>query len=203
MSNKLDLSLIKSGDILGVSRKTFHLIPYSIQKLTHSKFNHVGLIVEEEGKLFVIEAMNGIVKTPIEFYSEDTKNYDLVVKRVNPIFYIDEKEYKESISVAIERAYIDIGKGYDFFAIAGLALKCVFKPIFRNFEWSKKYTMFQSKDRLFCSEAISEWFYGTNSRMKHLFIGEKDMNATPQTSTPKDVMKAKVMGDVTGDFELK
>lgn len=213
----LDCTKLKDGDILCVSAKKWNIFTNGIKLLTHSQINHVGLLIKEkeiiqwgtpentqiEDKWYVIEAVGRLVKRPLlETYPPD--KYNLKVVRVRPNVFASRSECEKARRTAVKRAYDDIGKSYDYLHCAGLALKYIFKPIARMISLSKKYTLFESKDKLICSEAVSEWYYGTSSVYnKHLFIGKKDKNAMPETTSPKDVCKAPSVIFVTGQKDLK
>lgn len=198
-----DITKLKDGDILCVSAKKWAPITNGIKLLTHSQVNHVGLLVKEEDGWQVIEAVGGLVKRPLgTTYPLD--KYNLKVVRVRPNIFASRSECDRARKTAVQRAYADIGKKYDWMHCVGLALKYIFKPVGRMIPLSKKYALFESKDKLICSEAVSEWYYGTSSVYnKHIFIGEKDMNATPETTSPKDVCKAPSVIFVTGKKDLK
>lgn len=202
-SDCLDLTKIKGGDILCVSAKKWNIFTNGIKLLTRSQINHVGLLVQEDKDWQVIEAVGELVKRPLlDTYPSD--KYNLKIVRVRPNVFASRSECEKARRIAVERAYADIGKSYDYLHCAGLALKYIFKPLGRMIPFSKKYTLFESKDKLICSEAVSEWYYGTSSVYnKHLFIGKKDKNAMPETTSPKDVCKAPSVIFVTGKKDLK
>ena len=60
-----DLSVIKEGDI--IFQTSLSAQSKAIQSATHSVYSHCGLVLNDSlGKLFVIEAVQPVSKTPLE-----------------------------------------------------------------------------------------------------------------------------------------
>ena len=107
---------LKTGDILFQTNKAQTSFVKAIENVTTSaddlNFSHVGVVVIEEGEIFVLEATMPVVcKTPLEKYLKQAKLVNgkplVVVGRLKPRF-------RKSIPKAIEIMKSLLGKPYDF-----------------------------------------------------------------------------------------
>ena len=107
---------LKTGDILFQTNKAQTSFVKAIENVTTSaddlNFSHVGVVVIEEGEIFVLEATMPVVcKTPLEKYLKQAKLVNgkplVVVGRLKPRF-------RKSIPKAIEIMKSLLGKPYDY-----------------------------------------------------------------------------------------
>lgn len=192
MVYKFNRTLLKSGDKILVHTRGLAPVSFSIRHLTGSFFDHIGQYEEEvDKKGYVIEAVGkGVVRTPIEKYLP--KKYYLKVVRLRPEAFKDPQEYKDGLQTSRERIYAKIGTKYDYWAIAWLGCKYIFKG------WFKKIpiNLFQSREKVFCSELICENDYRISSLYPYLYQGKTRQFC--DTTTPKDIGKAKTVEFITG-----
>lgn len=115
---------LKTGDIIFQSSHSKAAV--AIELATHSKFSHVGIIVKDNGKVYVLEAVQPVSITTFEVFINrgDKKYYE--IKRL--------KNASEKITPALQQMMITKGKelkglNYDY-----------------AFDWSDK--------ELYCSELV-------------------------------------------------
>ena len=125
-SNELSNKKIefKNGDIIFQSSTSGQSL--AIQLATHSKYSHVGIILERKGELFVYEAVQPVKITPLQKFIERGDNQHYVVKRlVN-----SEKLITTDVAQKMKQyGKQHLGKSYDLY-----------------FEWSD--------DKIYCSELV-------------------------------------------------
>lgn len=98
---------LKVGDVILFKTKFSLLSPMSwlssaIRLFTKSNYNHVGLIIESWGELFIIEAVGkGVVIRPAKFVNR--KNNDVLV--LEPLFYFDSKTISKKITQQLGKSY--------------------------------------------------------------------------------------------------
>jgi len=98
----------------------------AIQLATHSKYSHVGIIYNNNNKLFVYEAIQPVKLTPLKQWIDRGENNHYVVKRLKNSEEILTKEVLANMKKIGEKYK---GKNYDIY-----------------FEWSD--------DKIYCSELV-------------------------------------------------
>ena len=117
-------SPIQNGDIIFHTSKSEQ--SQAIQLATRSKYSHMGIIYEEQGKYFVYEAVEPVKLTPLEEWKKRGENGHYIIKRL--------KNAEEVISPAVllnmkEVGQQYLGKSYDVY-----------------FNWSD--------EKIYCSELV-------------------------------------------------
>lgn len=193
----IDKNLLKEGDIICFHTRGFSPISMAIRQLTQSFWNHVGLfVVDIDLKGYVIEALGSVVKTPIETYLGERKHI-LKVVRLRQEAFRDADEYKEGISTAISRIRAKVGAKYDTWAIVWLGFKYIFKGSYKKArEFIPVGNPLQKRDEFFCSELLCEACWDISSLSPFLFQG--NTMQTCDTTTPKDISKAKTVEFICG-----
>ena len=193
----IDINLIKSGDKLLVHSKGFSPISFAIREITQSYWNHIGQIIKEDSRWYVIEALfKGVAKTPLDKYWA-SKKYDLKVIRLKEISFKDIIEYKQGIKLSNSRMNQKIGKKYDFWAIVFIGIKYFFTGYYRKVrKHIPARNLFQSRQKFFCSEAVCEADYNISSLHSYLYKGKT--NSICSTTTPKDISKSSHVDFITG-----
>ena len=132
---------LKTGDILFQTNKARTSFVKAIENVTTSlddlNFSHVGVVLVEDGQVFVLEATQpNVCKTPLAKFLKQAKSVDgnpvVVVGRLKP-------KYQKSIPRAIEILKSFLGKPYDY----------VFLP---------------DNDKYYCSEIIYLAFLRPNGK---------------------------------------
>lgn len=114
----------RSGDLIFQISQSSQCI--AVQKATKSVYSHCGIIYEEGGKLYVYEAIQPVVLTPLDKWISRGKNGHHVVKRLKNA---DKVLTNENITKMKEVGMTFYDKSYDL-----------------TFEWSD--------DKMYCSELI-------------------------------------------------
>jgi len=190
----IEQSLIKSGDIVLFHNGSFSIFSSAIRLLTHSYWNHCGMIVEENGEFFVIEALGKVEKTSLSKYINN-KNIDIKIIRLKEEAFKDKKEYDAGIHIAIERIKKSIGAKYDVFAIVYLGMVYGLQIIGRIIP--KSWNPFEQRSKFFCSELLCVICYNISSKNPYLFQGKTKQKCG--TTTPRDIAKSVNTGYVTGN----
>lgn len=132
---------LKTGDILFQTNKAQTSFVKAIENVTASlddlNFSHVGVVVVEDGEVFVLEATMPVVcKTPLEKYFKQSKQVD-----GNPLVVVGrlKRRFWKSIPRAINTMKSLLGKPYDY----------VFLP---------------DNDKYYCSEIIYLAFLRRNGK---------------------------------------
>ena len=115
---------IQNGDIIFQTSKSSQ--SKAIQLATNSKYSHMGIIYENDGKYFVYEAVQPVKLTPIADWISRGENKHYVVKRLKNSEDLLTPETLKQMRIMGERFN---GKSYDIY-----------------FEWSD--------DRIYCSELV-------------------------------------------------
>ncbi|PCJ79685.1 MAG: peptidoglycan peptidase [Flavobacteriales bacterium] len=115
---------LQNGDIIFQTSKSSQ--SKAIQLATGSKYSHMGIIYENNGKLFVYEAVQPVKLTPLTEWINRGENRHYVVKRLRNA---DEVLTQETINNMKSIGEKFNGKNYDIY-----------------FEWSD--------DRIYCSELV-------------------------------------------------
>lgn len=132
---------LKTGDLLFQANKAKTSFVKAIENVTTSlddlSFSHVGIVLVEDGQVFVLEATQpDVCKTSLEKFFKQAKSVDggpiVVVGRLKP-------KYQKSIPRAIEILKSFLGKPYDY----------VFLP---------------DNDKYYCSEIIYLAFLRSNGK---------------------------------------
>ena len=71
---------LRDGDIIFQTSQSSQ--SEAVQRATHSKYSHMGLILTREGKPFVFEAVNPVRFTPLKSWIQRGKGAHYVVKRL-------------------------------------------------------------------------------------------------------------------------
>lgn len=114
----------KVGDILFQSSESRQ--SKAIELATHSKFSHVAMIVEKDGKLVVVEALQPVKYTPIEDWIKQGKESKFTQCRLKDADKVLTTEVKQKMR---KLAKANVGKNYDLY-----------------FEWSD--------EKMYCSELV-------------------------------------------------
>ena len=115
---------LKNGDIIFQTSKSSQ--SKAIQLATNSKYSHMGIIYENDGKYFVYEAVQPVKLTPLQEWINRGENGHYVVKRLANSDIILTDEVITEMKIYGERF---TGKSYDIY-----------------FEWSD--------DKIYCSELV-------------------------------------------------
>ena len=137
--SKLDESKLRDGDI--IFQTSLSNQSEAIQSATHSKYSHCGIIFHQNNELFVLEAVQPVMKTELKTWIKRGKDQKYVVKRLKN----SEKILSQNALAKMRKAGLAmIGKNYDL-----------------TFEWSDK--------RIYCSELIWKIYYaGTGLKVGRL-----------------------------------
>ncbi len=105
-------SKLQEGDFL-FQDITDSSLSESIRKATSGndefQISHLGIVVIENEKYFIIEAYDSVQKIPLETFLQRSRQYN----KPNVIVGRLKKEYQKFIPKAIERAHKLLGKAYD------------------------------------------------------------------------------------------
>jgi len=115
---------IKNGDIIFQTSRSSQ--SKAIQIATHSKYSHMGIIYENDGKYFVYEAVQPVKLTPLKEWIDRGENGHYVVKRLKNA---DEILTPETLTKMKQIGEKFKGKPYDIY-----------------FEWTD--------DKIYCSELV-------------------------------------------------
>ena len=115
---------IKNGDIIFQTSQSNQ--SKAIQLATNSKYSHMGIIYENDGKYFVYEAVQPVKLTPLQQWIRRGKNGHYVIKR---LANADKVLTKTTLSKMKQIGERFKGKSYDIY-----------------FEWSD--------DKIYCSELV-------------------------------------------------
>lgn len=115
---------IQNGDIIFQTSKSSQ--SKAIQLATNSKYSHMGIIYENEGRFFVYEAVQPVQLTPLKAWINRGKDGHYVIKRLENADEILTKEVLARMKRTAEKFK---GKPYDIY-----------------FEWSD--------DKVYCSELV-------------------------------------------------
>jgi len=115
---------LQTGDIIFQSSRSGQ--SYAVQLATHSKYSHVGMIVQLSAGTYVSEAVQPVKYTPLENWIGHGDGRHYVVKRLKPTVHKITPEEAEKLVSACNKHK---GKNYDLY-----------------FEWSD--------DNIYCSELI-------------------------------------------------
>tara|TARA_B100000963_G_C22598557_1_gene659106 strand:- start:771 stop:1478 length:708 start_codon:yes stop_codon:yes gene_type:complete len=116
--------LVQNGDIIFQTSTSPQSL--AIQKVTNSKYSHMGIIYVEGDYYYVYEAINKVKKTNLRDWIERGENSDCVVKRIKNAKNILSKSNLLKIKKIGEKY---LGKNYD-----------------SHFEWSN--------EKMYCSELV-------------------------------------------------
>ena len=117
-------SIFQNGDIIFQSSQSNQ--SKAIQLATNSKYSHMGIIYNENGQLYVYEAVGPVKLTPIKEWIKRGKNSEYVVKRLRNADEILNPEVLQKMKRIGEKYK---GKPYDIY-----------------FQWSD--------DKIYCSELV-------------------------------------------------
>lgn len=202
----IDITKIKSGDLLLVHTKGFQPISWAIRKLTGSYWNHVGTLImsgtvlTKDGLKCVYEIIEsigrGITRESLNKYLNE-KKYAICIKRVKVSSFRSRKRYNKGLKIVLQRAYDSIGKRYDYGAIVYLGIKYLTRGFLRKII-PQCWNPFHSRYRFFCSEAVCSYWKGLSLMYKNLFAGTNHSRQDCSTITPKDIGKSKNVKFITG-----
>ncbi len=113
----------------------------AIQRATHSAYSHVGVVLERNSKLFVLEAVDTVRFTPLQEWLDRGQDHRYVIKRLRAA---ESRLTPTVLSHMRESARGYLGRQYDWY-----------------FQWSD--------DRLYCSELVWKIFsQGAAVQLGHL-----------------------------------
>ena len=115
---------VRNGDIIFQTSRSSQ--SQAIQLATDSRYSHMGIIYENEGELFVYEAIQPVKLTPLRDWIKRGENNHYVVKRLKKAEEVLTSETLKEMRAIGERFQ---GKNYDIY-----------------FEWSD--------ERIYCSELV-------------------------------------------------
>ncbi|MFN8285550.1 MAG: YiiX family permuted papain-like enzyme [Chitinophagales bacterium] len=115
---------LRNGDI--IFQTSLSNQSMAVQLATHSKWSHMGLLFQQNGKWFVYEAGATVKSTPLEAWIKHGKDGHYVVKRLKDYDSYFTSETEQKMKAAANKY---VGKKYDLY-----------------FEWSD--------DRIYCSELV-------------------------------------------------
>lgn len=101
----------------------------AIQKATHSKYSHVGIVIKNNNELMVLEGVQPVKFTPIHKWISNGEDSKYAVARLKGISFND-----SIINLFQNQAQTFLGKNYDLY-----------------FDWSD--------DELYCSELVYKLVY--------------------------------------------
>lgn len=112
--------VIQEGDI--IFQTSLSNQSKAIQLATHSKYSHMGIIYQNEGKYFVYEAIQPVTLTPLETWIQRGENQHYVVKRLKNA---DEILIAETLTQMKATGQKYFGKNYDiYFAWSDTQIYC-------------------------------------------------------------------------------
>ena len=147
MNEDLDLSILKTGDIIlfrtpFVWYKPISYLTLIIRAITHDYYNHAGIIIFNWSQLFINEAIGkGVVTSPI---SLSIKNY--IIKIVRP------KDQKYTEGEIATKANSKLGTGYDFLGLL------FYQVIYQIKKKWYGYTQEYAEKNMYCSDYVA-WIY--------------------------------------------
>lgn len=144
---KLDYSLLKEGDI--IFQETRSQQATAIKLATKSRYTHVGMIIVDNGKIAVIEAIQPVKITTLKGFLSRGVNKHFAVMRL-----IDSENLltPESIKKMKARGKSMLGKNYDIY-----------------FEWSDK--------KIYCTELVWKIYNAAGINICELEkLGEFDLS---------------------------
>lgn len=151
------------GDIVFFRKDKTSFISRLIAKITRSEFTHVGLIIgyDKDNNIAKIVESNRFVNTRI-----DTIELN---KCKHVIYTTAEEKTQEQIYMIMKIAYDYVGVKYDYCQVIGLFLSLLLKR--------RKNALFNSKNKLICSELIDVIYYKVGIKRNNVYsLG----NVTPQ-----------------------
>lgn len=119
---------LQSGDI--IFQTSLSGQSKAIQLATGSVYSHMGIIYEEEGEMYVFEAVQPVTLTPLKNWIERGKDSHYVVKRLKKSELLTAETLKKMKAIGNKFK----GKNYDLY-----------------FEWSD--------DRMYCSELVWKIYF--------------------------------------------
>jgi len=128
VENQRSTQKLQTGDIIFQTSKSAQ--SKAIQLATKSEYSHCGIIVEQNGQLSVLEAVQPVKYTQVEKWILRGENEHFVVKRLKNANQFWTKETIENLN---NKAKKYLGKNYDIY-----------------FEWSD--------EKMYCSELIWKLF---------------------------------------------
>ena len=193
----IDKNLLKEGDIFLFHTRGLSPISMAIRQLTQSFWNHTGVYCLDINKNgFIVEALGGVIKTPVEKYL-DEKSHIIKVVRIRESAFRDISEYNEGIFTFINRVWLKIGSKYDTWAIVWLGFKYIFKGSYKKArEFIPIGNPLQKRDEFFCSELVCEGCWNISSLNPYLFQGNTKQLC--DTTTPRDIGKSKNVEYICG-----
>ncbi len=104
-NQKIDDSQFLSGDVIFQESESSQ--SKAIQLATHSKYSHCGIIYKNNGKTYVLEAVQPVKLTPLNVWINKGKNKHYVLKRFAKPLSVNQLRSMEEIGQKM------IGKPYD------------------------------------------------------------------------------------------
>lgn len=113
---------VRDGDIIFHTSRSSQSI--AIQKATHSKYSHMGIIFFRDGKPYVYEAIDTVRYTPLKEWGARGEGGHYVIKR---LANVDRILTPQAVAKLRQTATRFQGKPYDL-----------------NFEWSDPHVLFRA-----------------------------------------------------------
>lgn len=119
---EIETNQIKEGDIIFHTSKSSQSL--AIQKVTKSRYSHMGIIFKDGNQFYVYEAIQPVSKTPLQSWINRGEEKHFVIKRLK-----DTSLSKSKVNEMKVEAHAHFGKAYDL-----------------TFEWTD--------DKMYCSEYV-------------------------------------------------
>ena len=122
-NNTSNINSFKTGDLIFQTSQSTQ--SKAIQLATHSKFSHCGIVFIKGNTIFVLEAIEPVILTPIDVWIKRGKDNYYVVKRLKKSIKINNDAIQKIEKIGASY----LGKHYDL-----------------SFDWSD--------DKIYCSELV-------------------------------------------------
>lgn len=128
------------GDLILIKNNNF--LSWVIRKITHGKFNHIGVFVSE--KMIVEAKMTGVTITPLRYFKRLKKE-----NKLDYGFYRIKDLTSDKTQKLCEFAIDQVGRKYDFKQLIGLAFSLLL-------QCTNKKNPLDAEKAFICSELIGE-----------------------------------------------
>lgn len=156
---------LKPGDVILVGKPS--PIGFLIEKFTKGPYTHSALYIGDGN--IIESAWNGVVMTTLDKYENYPYKTAMRHKTAN----------KNLLQASIQWAYSQVGKGYDYLGLFGIANSLILR---------KDYNALDDKDKYWCSELIADAFIKSSI----------DVDFSPDTwkVSPNDFYRSNFMTEV-------
>lgn len=190
-----DIEKYNTGDLVFVAYDNF--LGYFMRFWTGSPWTHVGMIMEDEGNLYVMETAD---YSSIQSSYERSKNNEMLLKK-NGILVLPFETWKSlNKHHRIEHMNLQVSEDFDrrllileFLKIQNSELDTfdVGPSVWSKFLWKRKYKNSQESENITCSELVAK-IYQNSGVMKKIY--------TPGSYTTKDFIEGTI--ELEKGFEL-